>query len=59
MKCVREPEMAKELSVSQRTLREWRAMRVIPFFKIKRVVMYDPERVRAAIQKFERKELTA
>jgi DNA-binding transcriptional MerR regulator len=59
MKFVREPEMAKALSVSQRTLREWRSIRLIPFLKINRVVMYDPERVRAAIQRFERREVAA
>ena len=57
MKCIREPEMAKELSVSLTTLRDWRTMRLIPFYKIGRVVMYDPQRVREALERFERKEV--
>jgi hypothetical protein len=57
MKYMREAEMAKTLCVSQRTLREWRAMRLVPFFKINRLVVYDPERVREALERFERKEV--
>jgi hypothetical protein len=55
---MREAELAKELRVSQRTLREWRAMRLVPFFKINRLVVYDPERVRKALERFERKEVS-
>lgn len=56
MKIVREPELAEMLSVCQRTLRLWRDKRLIPFLKINRVVMYDVERVREALTRFERKE---
>jgi hypothetical protein len=32
-------------------------MRLVPFFKINRLVVYDPERVREALERFERKEV--
>lgn len=57
MRFIREPELAKMLGISQRTLRSWREMRLVPFLKINRLVMYDPERVKEVIQRFERKEV--
>jgi hypothetical protein len=54
---LREREQAGKLGISVRTLREWRAKRLIPYFKVGRVVMFDPSRVRQAVEKFERKEL--
>jgi hypothetical protein len=50
----REPEEAKRLNVCTRTLREWRFRRIIPYHKIGRVVLYDPERVDQAIARYER-----
>jgi hypothetical protein len=32
-------------------------MRLIPSYKVGRVVMYDPQRVREALKRFERKEV--
>jgi hypothetical protein len=42
---LREKQQAAVLSISQRTLREWRAGKIVPYFKVGRVVFYDPERV--------------
>jgi hypothetical protein len=53
---IREPEQAKRLSISQRTLRSLRAQRLVPFVKINRIVLYDPEKVMEALERFERKE---
>ena len=51
---LREPEMAEAISVSPRTLRHWRATRTIPFVKVRRLILYEPIKVRAALQRFER-----
>jgi hypothetical protein len=54
---LREFELAKLLGVSPRTLREWRTRRLVPFLKINRVILFDPERVQGALKKFERMEV--
>ncbi|PWT77948.1 MAG: hypothetical protein C5B58_15995 [Acidobacteria bacterium] len=51
---VREKQMAEILNVSERTLRGWRASRIVPYTKINRVVLFDPEKVLAALGRFER-----
>lgn len=51
---LREPQQAAVLNISRRTLRDWRAAGIIPFLKIRRVVLYDPVAVLAALAKFER-----
>jgi hypothetical protein len=51
---IREREQARLLGISVRTLRDWRAKRLIPYFKIGRVVMFDPKKVLPALGKFER-----
>jgi hypothetical protein len=56
---LRERDQAAILRVSTRTLREWRFQKFIPYFKVGRVVFYDPERVNQALSKFERKESAA
>jgi hypothetical protein len=53
---LRERDQAAILRVSARTLREWRFLKIVPYFKVGRVVFYDPERVNQALLKFERKE---
>jgi hypothetical protein len=53
---LRERDQAAILRISTRTLREWRFQKIVPFFKVGRVVFYDPERVNQALLKFERKE---
>jgi excisionase family DNA binding protein len=52
---LREPAEAKRIGVSARTLRDWRARRLVPFIKIGRVVLFDSEQVDLALKKFERK----
>jgi DNA-binding transcriptional regulator YiaG len=51
---VREKQMARQLEVCTRTLREWRAQRKIPSFKVGRIVLYDPEAVLAALDRYKR-----
>jgi excisionase family DNA binding protein len=52
---VREKVIAELLGVSERTVRNWRASRIIPFTKVGRVILFDPEAVERALLKFERK----
>ena len=52
---LRYPDMAQELGVSLRTLKNWVADRLVPYMKIKRVVLFEPAKVRAALEKLERK----
>jgi excisionase family DNA binding protein len=47
--------MAQELGVSLRTLKGWVADRLIPYVKVKRLVLFDPAKVRAALERLERK----
>jgi len=42
-------QLAKELSVSERTIYNWRSMGVIPFIKLGNVVRFDYRRVVAAL----------
>jgi excisionase family DNA binding protein len=42
---VREKEMAELLSVSDRTVRNWRAAGMIPYIRVGYCVLYDPQRV--------------
>jgi hypothetical protein len=56
MRLQTEPKMAADLDKSIRTLRDWRYRKIIPYYKIGRSVLYDPEEVRKALQKFFRKE---
>jgi hypothetical protein len=44
-----EAELAVELTVTGRTLRNWRAGRIIPYIKIGRVVRYERASVVAAL----------
>ena len=48
-------QMAKALGISERLLKNWVRDRVVPFTKIKRVVLFDPVKVEAALERFERK----
>jgi excisionase family DNA binding protein len=56
---LRYPDMAQELGVSLRTLKNWVADRLIPYVKIRKVILFEPTKVRAALEKFERKPVTA
>jgi len=51
---VRAKEMAEVQGVSIRTLRNWMSTRITPFYKIKRVVLFDPDKVEAALKEYER-----
>jgi len=42
---------------SARTIRNWQVRRVIPFVKVGRLVMFDPDRVRDALAKLEVEEI--
>jgi len=52
---LRERDQAALLKVSLTTLRDWRRSKIVPFFKIGRLVLYNPEAVTKALEKFERK----
>jgi hypothetical protein len=54
---LKEKEQAAVLRVSTRTLRDWRQRKIVPYFKVGRVIFFDPERVQQALAKFERKEI--
>ena len=41
----------RESKPSLRTFREWQAKGIIPFLKIGRLTFFDPEEVRAALNK--------
>jgi hypothetical protein len=51
---LRYAEMAEELGISERLLKSWVRDRVVPFTKIKRVVLFDPVKVDVALERFER-----
>jgi hypothetical protein len=46
--------MAEALGISERLLKNWVRDRVVPYTKIKRVVLFDPTKVEAALCQFER-----
>jgi hypothetical protein len=46
--------MAEALGISERLLRNWVRDRVVPFTKIKRIVLFDPAKVESALGRFER-----
>ena len=52
---VREKVIAELLGVSERTVRNWRASRIIPYTKVGRIILFDPESVERALLKFERR----
>ena len=47
-----ERQMAKRLCLKPRTLRKYHALKVIPFIKFGRRVLYDPVEVLAVMVKF-------
>jgi helix-turn-helix protein len=46
--------MARRLGVSERTLRSWRSARIVPFIKIRKAILFDPDAVETALKRFER-----
>jgi hypothetical protein len=49
-----EEELAVRLKKAPRTVRDWREKRLIPYMRIGRSILYDWDRVTAALQKLER-----
>ena len=52
MQLLKESEMAERLSVTRRTLRNWRFLQLVPFIKVRGIILFDPEKVIAALEKF-------
>jgi excisionase family DNA binding protein len=52
---LRYPDMAAELGISLRTLKGWVADRLVPYVKVKRLVLFEPAKVKAALERLERK----
>ena len=50
----REKAMAEVIGVSQRTLRAWRDMGLVPFIKIRKVILFDEAEVLQTLGKFKR-----
>jgi excisionase family DNA binding protein len=55
---LRVKEFAQACGVAEITVKRWLRDRVIPFNKIGKVVLIDPERAKAALNKHERKAAT-
>jgi DNA-binding transcriptional MerR regulator len=53
-KLIREKKCAEALSVSVRTLRYWRRRKIIPFFKVGALVLYDLDDVLGALKTYKR-----
>lgn len=51
---LRPAEMAASLSISTRQLWQWQHDRVIPFIKLGKTILFDPHKVREALERFER-----
>ena len=56
-KLIREKECADAVSVSVRTLRYWRRLRIIPFLKVGALVMYDLGEVLQALKTYKRESI--
>jgi hypothetical protein len=52
---VEEEELLKVVQVKSRRLKDFRDRDLIPFIKTGRSILYDPEKVIAALERFERK----
>jgi len=50
MRLMTSEEVARLLSVTEKTLANWRSRRVIPYVKVNGVVRYEEERIKAWIQ---------
>lgn len=51
-------DLAEELQVSSRLIRTWTRRRILPCIRIGRVVRYDLEKCRKALEAFETKTIT-
>jgi predicted site-specific integrase-resolvase len=60
IKFLRVRQYADRIGISERTLREWIYAGVIPIIKVKdHLILIDPVRADAALQRLERKEVEA
>jgi DNA-binding transcriptional MerR regulator len=51
---IRDSQLASFIGVSKRTLRAWREMGLIPFLKVRSLILYDPNEVLQTLKKFKR-----
>lgn len=54
---LRKEEEAKLLGISQRCLENWMKSKKVPFMKVGKVVLFNHDRVMAALSKYEIKEV--
>ena len=54
-KLIVKKDLAALLSRSVRTIQYWMKRGIIPFYKIGGTILFDPDKVFRALQKFERK----
>lgn len=53
---LRYKDMARELGISERLLKDWVSKRLVPFIKVRRLVLFDPVKVEVALSRFERSQ---
>lgn len=53
-KYLRPKELCEFLSVSPRLVRKWQAEKIIPIIKVRTTILFDPNKVQAALERFER-----
>lgn len=51
---MRPKQVAEWLKISLRQVRQWQAEGVIPYIKVGGTILFEPARVREALQRFER-----
>lgn len=56
---LRPKQVATWLNISLRQVRQWQAEGVIPFIKVGGTILFDPAKVRAALDRFERNSETS
>jgi hypothetical protein len=49
-----EVEMAGQLKVTRRTLRNWRYLGIVPYLKVGHVIRFSPQKVFKALAQYER-----
>jgi excisionase family DNA binding protein len=53
-KYLRPKQLCEFLSVSPRLVRKWQAEKGNPFIKVGKTILFDPNKVEAALARFER-----
>jgi DNA-binding transcriptional MerR regulator len=51
---LREEAMAERIGISKRTLRAWRDLGLVPFIKVKRLILFNEREVLKTLEKFKR-----